>query len=452
MKITLIQPQYPYGGADKRQIYLPGGLMNVGSRLIHCGLDVGFIDLNMCSWDLAKESLIQSDIIGFTVLGPPYIPVVISLIRNLREKGFTQPILVGGEGVVRIRQDHFGKWFAGLDVTQIKNDLDIAMACGIKPNDLRSAYTTSMVPMLKQLDKSQLDKYLTTEFSLFLSQGCAFNCAFCSAAKGRKEEYRDVESLTDEVRFICDHLKSIGHGVLQVYVTNLDGFQTSDKFEDCLRVIYSIAQPYQITPSIRCLATSRCTFRACQADPELPRRLRSFGLTIVAFGADGADEETWRRQNKSHNSLSELDMVCRAMKDTEITTELLMVIGFQDDGMRALWRDLKYSLQQAVRGCIIRPYLAKSQTPSGRWQEGNSEVEAFVNDSELLLRLDYAMLGSVQTHPKFLQRTLVNIVYLLTIAVLAPLGRCATRPLVPVPKGIWRFPAMFINQIMPFDR
>ena len=452
MKITLVQPKYPHGGDGKRQTYLPGGLMNVGSRLLKAGVTVEFVDLNIYSWGLAREMFARSDVIGFAVIGPPYIPSVVDSIRELRAKGFKQSILVGGEGVVRIRAEHFDRWFDGLDVKQIRDDADIALACGIDSQSLPSAYVTSMVPMLEKLDPLLVSEYVTTEFSLFLSQGCAYSCAFCSAAKGQKEEYRSIESLAEEVRFICAFLKRIKCDEMQVYVSNLDGFQTPDKFEECLRVISEIAEQYDITPSIRCLATSRCTFRACQADPELPRRLHGFGLDTVAFGADGADEETWKRQNKNHNSLTELQFVCDAMKKVGITTELLMVIGFQDDDMRSLWRDLKYSLRQAMKGRVIRPYLAKSQTPSGRWQDGSPEVEAFLNDSELLLRLDYAMLGSVQTHPRFLQRLMANLVYMLIITALAPLGKCATRPLIPVPKGLLKLPAMIINRFMPFDR
>ena len=452
MRMTLVQPRYPHGGAGKRQTYLAANLMNLGSRLMHVGIEVDFIDLNRTSWKQAKSSFIQSSFIGFTALGPPYIPRIIEMIRVLRALGFNQKILVGGEGVARVRRPHFNQWFEGLDVIQITCDYDLEVACGIKQDSLPNAYQTSMVPMLRQLSTAEAEAYFSTEFPLFLSQGCKFSCEFCSASKGRTEQYRTEETLAEEIEVICQFLHRFGRKHLQAYLTNLDGFQTPDKLEKCLQVIKKICSTHSITPHLRCLATSRCTFLACQKDPNLPKRLRELGLEIVAFGVDGGDEETWKRQRKLHNSLSEIQTVCQYMTEAGIAVELLMVIGFDSDGPRALWRDLKYSLQQAWKGRIIRPYLAKSQTPSGRWPENNQQVRAFLRDASLLTRLDYAMIGSRHTHPRFLQRMMVNAVYLTVIGALAPFGRCPTRPLVPGEKGFAGMMAGAINTLMPFDR
>src|SRR3989344_2979516 len=98
MKIALVQPRYPHG---KAQIYLPGGLMNLGSRLLTAGLEVELFDMNLAHSPLYPESF---DVIGFSVLGPPYIPAVISAVRRLRAYTYTGKlkIIVGGEGVARL--------------------------------------------------------------------------------------------------------------------------------------------------------------------------------------------------------------------------------------------------------------------------------------------------------------------------------------------------------------
>jgi radical SAM superfamily enzyme YgiQ (UPF0313 family) len=453
MRITLVQPKYPHGGSGKRQVYLPGGLMNLASRFMAVGVETDFVDLNLVNY--CWQRLRDADVIGISVLGTPYIPVAVDLVREIRANSISLPILIGGEGVARIKSKHFDEWFAGLNVTQIKNDDDIARACGIDPKDLPSVYRTSMVPMLERerwWAGDHLRLYLTSEFALFLSQGCEFNCSYCAADKARKEQYRDLAALADEIAFICDYLRGIGHYDLRMYVSNLDAFQTPKKFEECMKVIHDIATKHGITLHVRALATSRCTFRACREDTGLAKRLQSYGLEIVGFGADGADEETWQRQNKRHNSLFELQTVCRAMEEAGITVELLMVIGFADDGARALWRDLKYSFVGAFKGRIIRPYLAKSQTPSARWPEDNPQVQSFLKNVRLLINLDYAMLGSKWTHPDFWQRWAANFVYLAIICFLAPFGKCPTRPLVPNSREFGRRFAMLINNMMPFDR
>lgn len=181
------------------------------------------------------------------------------------------------------------------------------------------------------------------------------------------------------------------------------------------------------------------------------KRLHDCGLEVVGFGVDGT-KESWEKQNKTHNSILEFQTAASAVEKAEIAVEVLMVMGFQSDTIMTLLRGLKFSLQEAWKGRIIRPYLAKSQTPAGRWQTNDPLVKAMVQDPTLLSRLDYAMIGSVQTHPKLFHRMAANGAYLALIGLLAPFGKCPTRPLVPVPKGFGRSIAHLINRFMPFDK
>ncbi len=343
MTVTLFQPRYPHG---KSQTYLPGGLMNLGSRLLNAGIDVSFFDLNLAKLDAPHvlSSLAQSGVVGFSVLGHPYIPEVIGNIKALRALGFSQKVLVGGEGVARLQVVDFLRWFGALgDVVQIRNikaepkhgiveDADLRNALGL--SGLASQFDTSMVPMLRRLSEPMLRAYLTNEFSLFMSNGCKFGCEFCGAAKDRREQYRTLLSLRHEIEYICGYFQSIGHRELRVYLSNLDAFQNPEELEPRLEMIADTCRRHNVTPHIRCLATSRCTFQAVESDHELPKRLYSSGLRIVAFGADGADEETWRRENKMHNKLSEINDVIVMMREAGILVELLMVIGFQKDKRR----------------------------------------------------------------------------------------------------------------------
>ncbi len=452
MKITLIQTKYPHGGGRKQQIYLPGGLMNLGSRLMAVGMNVAFIDLNNDRWQNHLHDLNTSDVIGFTVLGAPYIPEVIKVIREMRKACMPQKILVGGEGVVRLPPEDFDRWFAGLNAVQIRNDADITTHCKIDPFTLPSMYETSMVPMLRQLSVQKLFEYFGREWCLFMSQGCAFNCSFCAASKARKEQYHSLGAIREEIEYIASFLEEIGEKDLHIYLSNLDAFQTPQELESRLKIVHEICMRYGITPHVRCLATSRCTFVACQKDPKLPVRLRGYGLEVVGFGADGADETAWKRQHKEHNSLSEIEIAVAAMEKSGIKVELLMVVGFIEDGFDAMWKALKFSFWQARKHRTIRPYLAKSRTPSGTWQRGDAIVEGFQKDPTSLRRLDYAMLGSKQTHPRRIQRWMANGVYLTIIGLLSPFGKCLTRPLLPEPNGFGRWIAELVNAWMPVDR
>ena len=432
--------------------------MNLGSRLLHAGLEV---DLRDCNLDPLPDHT-KYDVIGYSVLGPPYIPGVTAEIRELRARGFTGKVLVGGEGVARLAQSDFDTWF-GTGCTRIRNIsqdeykqpvYDLEEALGLEPGTVPSMFETSMVAMLRQLSEERQKLYLTREFCLFLSQGCKFNCDFCIASKNTPETYRSHAALLDELEYVCARLAQWEHPALTCYISNLDAFQNPPKLEERLRRVEEVASRHGVTPNLRALATSRCTVEACRKDRNLPKRLRSYGLSIVAFGADGADKEAWKREHKAHNTLPELQEAFVSMREAGITTEFLMVIGFQSNPAMALIRAFRFSFEKAWHGAVIRPYLGKSKVPGNEhWERADPEVRNFLANPALLLRLDYAMLGSRETHPRLSQRWLSNAIYLAIIVALAPFDLCPTRPLVPVPtNGLKRHIAKAINRLMPFDR
>jgi hypothetical protein len=455
MRILLVQPCYPHG---RKQTYLPGGLLNLGSRLRAVGIQVDLVDYNQC--DQTNPEVVtlyeQADIVGVSVLGTPYIPSVINHVWSMGHRyGFRHKILIGGEGVARIRKRDFINWFAGLNpnLHLIQSDHDLEVQLGLKIGSLPSMYDTSMVPMLADLPESQLEKYLCREFALFLSQGCKFNCNFCAAAKARAETYRSLESLREEVEFICRKLVSFRATELKCYLTNLDLLQTPTLLDESLSLVATIALDNGLKPAFRGLATSRCTVQAVRADATLLPRLKKNGLITIGFGADGASQETWERENKPHNNMWELVSSVLAVQRAGMTAEVLMVIAFDGDSVKALVRDVMFSFAQAMRGAVIRPYLGKSKTPSGRWPEGDAGVMEFRSDPRLLKNLDYTMLGSKSTHPHTLQRWFSNAIYLGIIVALTPFGKCTTPPLIPYSDDpLWNEMAEDINKLMPLDR
>ena len=449
MKITLFQPRYPYG---KSQVYLPGGLMNLGSRLLAAGVEVSFFDLNLTPLGDPEvtKALQDSDFVGFSVLGPPYVPQVLKHIQELRQSGFLLPILIGGEGISRVQAEDFSQWFQGLgEILQVRNDSDLIRV--LKLPRVNSMFETSMVPMIRLLEEDTRRQYLTKEFSLFISNGCMFNCNFCAAAKARREEYRTCSSLTDEVEYVCGYIASVGHHTLTAYLTNLDAFQNVEQLEERLTLIARIAQKHGVKVVLRVLATSRCTTKACAKDPQLAGRLHHLGLHVVGFGADGADEKTWREQNKNHNTRSELEFAATAMQEAGIEVEFLMIVGFPGQDAKAMWHGFSFSLKEARKGRWVRPYLAKAKAATGQWRP--EEANAFREKPVLLTRLDYAMLGSKETHENPWNRWLANGVYMAIIVALSPFNRCRTSPLLPIPeKGLGRRVVQLINRLMPFDK
>ena len=425
--------------------------MNLGSRLMTAGLSVGFVDLNLESFEDAFQKVRDADYIGIGIVGPPHVPGVIEFIRRVRRRGCVQPILLGGEGIARVSAADFSAWFDfDRQTSQVRDDAAMCQLLGFESSALPSMYLASAVPMLRLLDKDSLRRYLTAEFCFFVSQGCTFNCDFCVAQNGRPEQYRNISILLAETEFICEQLRGWGGVEFRAYLSNLDSLQTPEILETVLQGIKEVAERYGVRPRIRCLATSRSTFRAHQADPGRLSRLRRYGLEAVGIGVDGS-EEVWRRQNKRHNSASELETVISVLREAEIIAELLMVVGFPGTSARAMFQDAVYSIRQAMSGNVIRPYMAKVVFPGGNgWLHGHPAVRYFRKHPEKLGLLDFAAVATRWTHPKLLERCMANLVYLSIITALVPFGRCLTRPVFP--RGILGSVGRLVFSWMPPGR
>lgn len=441
LQVLLIQPCYPHGG--KKQIYMPYGMLSFASRLMASGVQVRIIDLNLDA--LNQEDVRWAEVISVAVLGTPYIVSAIKLVQNLRSRGFMGHILVGGQGIARFNRVAFDRLFNSQAI-QLHEEVDPADILGVS---LPGQETISIVGALKTLSPNRRGVYLSREFPLYLSQGCRFNCNFCAAAKDQREQYRDMTVLAEEIDYIVDELERVGSCRLEAYLSNLDTFQNPEQLEEALTVIRERCQRSGIEVHLRCLSTMAMFAHAARKDPGLPGRLRNLGLKIVAFGADGGDERVWARMGKRHNSLETLREAVEAAQLAGMEVEILMVIGFRDDDALAMVRAFKLSLDWAKYGCVLRPYLGKP--PIDHMEP--DELQMYVENPELIRNLDYAALGSRTTHPKCLQRWMVNATYLAVIGALTPSGLNTTFPIIPL-EGSWarRALAHVVNRFMPVDR
>lgn len=70
-----------------------------------------------------------------------------------------------------------------------------------------------MTTSIEALPERYLRAYFSKEFCIFTSQGCAFDCHFCAAEKGRKEQFRDLLAFADEMRCLARMVRRYaGHG------------------------------------------------------------------------------------------------------------------------------------------------------------------------------------------------------------------------------------------------
>jgi len=453
-RITLIQPQYPYG---KRQIYLGGALLALASSL-HATKEyiVDIFDLNITSLSTILDNIRSSDYVGITVLGSPYIPSAIELSKKLLLRGIKTPILIGGQCIEALPTEDFQRVFRSTNARQIKDEVDLLNILGINRVSMPSVYNLPFISALQRIPDGELKKYLSTELTLFISQGCGFKCSFCGAKKGRLERYRDTNSIEIDLTYICSKSKEFGISELNFYASNLDFFQKPKELLERLDLISRIKSEFGIEIKIRALACMSSFINAAKSIPDLKKRLGSSGVWCIGFGVDGTDKAVWRAQNKNQNKESDIPKCLNLCENYGIRAEVLMIMGFPQDTFKTLFKNFINSFGYVVKykNTMLRPYLAKESIPGNEeWGQNPRYVERFLENPKLFYNLDFCMIGSKLTHPRFWHRLFSNFIYLAICGIFTPFGKCCTSPLMPLGKNrLWNRFATWWNRVVPFDR
>lgn len=445
MHIAFIQPRYPWS----RRVYLPNGILSMAARVRAAGHQTTIIDENVDDHiGACRDELRRVDVIGISILGPPYAPEALRVAATIRHAGFTQPIIFGGMFVNRLSAHDQQMLFA-----------PIGNVITALPFDLPSPEETSSAPALESLPDHLKRAYFTHEWALYTSTGCIYACNFCAAENGVPERFRKRETFEDEVACLARLTRRYAGNRpnYDIYLSTLDGFQTPGEMEWCLYRAHRAFDIEGVQLSMRCLATSKCTVKAAAHDADLLSRWRGYGLTCVGLGVDGTDPAVWRRENKRHNNAQEIRQAFVALRVAGIQPEALMVIGFPSDSLRSLVVSGSACLAWSRQGIRVRPYLAKTHTVGTKgWAEDSLVSEFFLTHPEVLRELDYASCASPITHSNCRKRWMANVTYLSAVALLKMTSShgCPTQPLLPtetITRPLRSF-ARAWNRLMPGDK
>jgi hypothetical protein len=445
--IVLVDMRYPYG---KKHIYMNGSLCAAAARLVAMGNKVTLLDFNI---DDPRDPEILSqirdaDLVGITVTGSPHIPGAISFAKEFAN----QIVMVGGQTVAKLEREQFETLFQGTSAVQIASDVDLAKVLGCNPLEIPPVYKSSLIPVWMGVHPRRLRMYLQNEFSLFVSQGCAYQCDFCGAEKQQKEKFVDEDIFLANLTFLANEAKRGKIKKLEMYASSLDFFQNPEKVARHLDILARVRAETGIDIRVRCLSCMKSFLRAYDSIPDLPNLLKRAGLWCIGFGVDGTDEEVWRSQHKRQNDMHEVVRCLDICHRIGIRSELLMVMGFPQDTAKSLFQDVVSSVRFVRRWSTVvtRPYLAKAFIPGNKGWATEAAVQNVVANPRLFYNLDFCAIGSRLTHPRRIHRWMSNAAYLAMIALLTPTGHCTTSPLLP--QGSMGRLARMINRLMPFDR
>jgi hypothetical protein len=431
--IDLIQPRNSYAEPIEinkhGQVYLPTSLLTAGARLIQSGVEVIVQDGNLGPIDVESRN------IGINLLGAPYVPEIIRLQQKIQAgvSGDLQFIL-GGQVMNGFSEGQQSALF-GPNSVNGNNDTQLAEALAIPAHLLPKPEATSLIPIYEQISDEDMREYLSREFSLYVSQGCKFACDFCAAVRTfrnpvtgtitkAREVYRDLEVLEIDLEYLIKKAISLGLSKLDIYMSNLDVYQSPDQLLDFARICKGLKTRYpQFELNLRGLATVDSFLRARKKKKEAIVELAEAGFKSVGFGIDGVTPEVWNAIKKGHNTEEKcLEAIRSAREDFGLTPELLMVFGHEGvDTAETL--ELAYAFtQEMVRlyGAVPRPHISKSFVPGNEgWlrPENADAVKLLMENPEAFQGLDFTALPTALTHPNSEIRELASKYYLKICAI-----------------------------------
>jgi hypothetical protein len=421
--LTFLQPRHVYASNNgDGHIYLSAPLITFMARLNAIGVPVdsmSFVDENFGG---EKGEVEAADCIGINLVGAPYIPEVIGIIKNRLRSGAR--VILGGQIIDKLSDDEFNRLFGRLrdDVVVDRNNRTSAQQF-FSVGDLPRAEEVSSIPVWEQIPAEQMRAYLNREISFYLSQGCLFGCSFCPAAKGQKESYRNLDLAITDLKWLTQRAIKFGIKKLPIYLSNLDLFQSPQNLEKFLEEANQMAEDLGFIYEFRGLAT---VYSIMKVDPEYLERCCDYGLSEVGIGIDGATPHIWKRTKKVQNiprGEQEGGEKCIAAIEkiyaSGMTPEMLMVLGHDGGDIDSTIEDILIAQQFVCDArnrfnAKVHPYLVKSIIPgTDAWKEAGNRylVEELIANPEYFRDLDFAAMPSRFSHPDDLIRRVVRAYY-----------------------------------------
>lgn len=423
-KILLIQPRHIYapdfGEKKFGHIYMPTSLLAVASIFIELGLDVNIVDENIEPVD------INTNFVGINLLGAPYIPVVSRFEKLLYKKykdNYT--LLIGGQIVNGLSEIDFKNLFSNQTING-NSYHNLSKLLGVEESDIPKIENLSLQKAYDLLSEKYLKLYIEREFGFYLSQGCKHSCSFCSASRtiiinGKvikaKETYRNIEIALSDFEFLLQKASDFGFNKVNVYLSNLDLFQTPLNLFSFATGLNKLKEKYQnITIFLRGLPTVLSFLEAHNNYPYVINELHKAGLFRIGFGIDGATQNVYKRTRKPQKIHQSIEAIRIAKEVYNITPETLMVFGHNDiEDENSLSKAVKLckDMQQKY-GALPRPHISKNFVPGNDgWNNPiNENVRvSFYNNPFLFQSLDFTAMPSTITHPEKSFRELASIYY-----------------------------------------
>ncbi len=441
--VSFVQPLHSYAHREgEGQIYLPSSLLVAAARAIEAGADV--VDIQDANLHPLQNT---APLRAVSLLGAPYV----ERARELIQPGAPR-LIVGGqvisgfiernsEGEV-VNRSQFDRLF-GESTVNGNDDVEFASALGVTTEGLPAPHTVSLISAYERISDEDMQKYLSHEFSFFLSQGCKFACTFCAAVRTMvdpltkekvKEQYRDMEVVEKDLDYLITRAESLGLSKIEFYLSNLDVFQSPKQLKEFADTVLRLKERHPgFAVGMRGLATVDSFLKTHDKQPEVILEMKDAGLHTVGFDIDGTTPKVWKSIHKAHNTEDKCINGIRIARETyNLTPEALMVFGHPEEDEESLADAYDFTVDMVQRyGAVPRPHVAKDIIPGNenwRLPQNARRVDFLLEHPEYFQALDFTALPSSISHPDSALRKLVERYYLMICGV----SGNVTNPIYPL--------------------
>jgi hypothetical protein len=395
-RLTLVQPRHVYAPQQGNgHIHLSAPLVTAAARMIDSGVDPSAITMVDENFGDAPTGEIEADVVGINLVGAPYIPVAIKMISDRVRSGAR--VLLGGQIIDSLSIEEFEQLFCSIrpDVEVVNGNEEIAR---YSPEE-----EVSSIPVWDLIPDEQMREYLSHEFSFYLSQGCKYGCRSCQAKKGRKEKYRNMEVMREDLEYLILRAKSLGLLEFKMYLSNLDMLQNEEKIMEFGKIVGQLRKKHDFHINFRGLAGIESYYFSHLYTIMC---LRDVGLTSIAYGIDG-NPSVWNSILKNQNQGNEggykrCESAIAGTSQMGVTPEILMVFGYDQDTRESLQEACDFVTDMTEKyGAVPRPHVAKTIIPGAdAWKapENREIVSHLLENPERFKDLDYLALASDVTH------------------------------------------------------
>jgi radical SAM superfamily enzyme YgiQ (UPF0313 family) len=186
--------------------------------------------------------------------------------------------------------------------------------------------------------KEYLRKFVAPNFgTLDCGRGCPFECTFCTIinVQGRKMRFRSVHRIAEAIRH---NFKS--HGITFYFFTD-DNFARNKNWEAIFDSLIQMREDEHIE------------LRFMMQVDVLSWKIKNFvskarraGCLNVFIGMESVDPGNLAAAGKKQNHVQEYSQLIEAYRNSDISTHVGYIIGFPDDTVASVRRDIAYLMHE----------------------------------------------------------------------------------------------------------